>query len=50
MNSLQATMNRVKRALGLPETIGVLGLGRMCPLLVFFGVLIVAALAVILLN
>lgn len=50
MNSLQATMNRVKRALGLPETIGVLGLGRICPLLVFFGVLIVAALAVILLN
>ena len=50
MNSLVAAMNRLKRALGLPETIGVLGVGRMCPILVFFSLLIVAALVVVALN
>lgn len=50
MNSLIAAMNRLKRALGLPETVGVLGLVRMCPILVFFCLLIVAALMVVVLN
>jgi hypothetical protein len=50
MNSLVAAMNRLKRALGLPETIGVLGVVRMCPILVFFGLLIVAALVVLALH
>lgn len=50
MNSLVSTMNRLKRALGLPETIGVLGMMRMCPILAFFSLLIVAALVVLALN
>lgn len=50
MNSLIAAMNRLKHALGLPETIGVLGVVRMCPILVFFSLLIVAALMVVVLN
>lgn len=50
MKSLVAAMNRLKRALGLPETIGVLGVVRMCPILVFFGLLIVAALVVLALH
>jgi hypothetical protein len=50
MNSLIAAMNRLKRALGLPETVGVLGVVRMCPILVFFSLLIVGALVVVALN
>ncbi len=50
MNSLMTAMNRLKRALGLPETIGVLGVVRMCPILVFFSLLIVAALVVLALQ
>jgi hypothetical protein len=50
MNSLMNAMNRLKRALGLPETIGVLGVVRMCPILVFFSLLIVAALVVLALQ
>jgi hypothetical protein len=50
MNSIVATMNRLKRALGLPETIGVLGVARMCPILVFFSLLVLAALGVIVLS
>jgi phosphotransferase system glucose/maltose/N-acetylglucosamine-specific IIC component len=50
MNHVMQTMNRLKRALGLPETISVLGLVRMCPLLVFFSLLILAALAVLVLH
>ena len=50
MNHLLATMNRLKRALGLPETISVLGLMQICPILVFFGLLIVTALAVMVVS
>ena len=50
MNHVMQTMNRLKRAQGLPETISVLGLVRMCPLLVFFSLLILAALAVLVLH
>ncbi|MEY4298450.1 MAG: hypothetical protein RLZZ423_1629 [Cyanobacteriota bacterium] len=50
MNRLMETMNRLKRALGLPETVSVLGLVRMCPILVFFSLLILAALAVMVLS
>ena len=44
------TMSRFKRALGLPETISLLGVARMCPILVFFSLLILAALAVLALS
>ena len=50
MTSIMAVMNRLKRALGLPETISVLGVARMCPLLVFFSLLILAAMAVMALS
>ena len=50
MDLLMDTMNRFKRALGLPETISVLGVIRMCPLLVFFSLLILAGLAVLALS
>jgi hypothetical protein len=50
MNWINSVMSRVKRAVGLPETVSVLGVVRMCPILVFFSLLIVAALAVLLLN
>jgi len=43
-------MNRLKRALGLPETVSVLGLIKMCPILAFFTVLIMTALAVMALS
>jgi hypothetical protein len=46
MKSLNAAMNRLKRALGLPETVSVLGLVKMCPILAFLSLLIVTALAV----
>ena len=50
MNGLMETMNRLKRSLGLPETVSVLGLVRMCPLLVFFSLLILTAMAVLVLS
>jgi hypothetical protein len=50
MNNLVAGVSRLKRALGLPETISVLGMARMCPILMFFGLLIVAALGVMALS
>lgn len=50
MNCINNTMSRLKRALGLPQTVSVLGMVRMCPILVFFSLLIVAALAVLVLN
>lgn len=50
MKRLMNAMNQVKRALGLPETINLLGVVRMCPILVFFSLLILAALAVVALS
>jgi hypothetical protein len=50
MNWINKVMSRVKCAVGLPDTVSVLGVVRMCPILVFFSLLIVAALAVLLLN
>ena len=50
MNRLIATMNRLKRALGLPESISLLGVVRMCPILAFLSLLILAALAVLALS
>lgn len=47
MNAIITTMNRFKRSLGLPESISVLGVGRACPLLVFFGLAILVALGVL---
>jgi hypothetical protein len=47
MNALITTMNRFKRSLGLPQSINVFGMGRACPLLVFFALLILGALAVL---
>ena len=50
MHHLNAAMTRLKRALGLPETVSVLGLIKMCPILAFFTVLIMTALAVMALS
>ena len=50
MNALITTMNRFKRRVGLPESIGILGIGRACPLLVFFALLVLGALAVLVLG
>jgi hypothetical protein len=47
MNALITTMNRLKQRMGLPESIGILGIGRACPLLVFFALLVLGALAVL---
>ena len=47
MNAIISTMNRCKRSLGLPQSISVLGIGRACPLLVFFVLLSLGALAVL---
>ena len=46
MNTLMAAMSRVKRALGIPDTISVLGVVRMCPILVFLSLLSLAAVLV----
>lgn len=50
MNSINAAMNRLKRALGLPETVGLFGLFRVCPLLMVLVLLALAAGAVVLLS
>ena len=50
MNTLMAAMSRVKRALGIPDTISVLGVVRMCPILVFLSLLILAPVLVMALN
>lgn len=47
MNALITTMNRFKRRVGLPESIGILGIARACPILVFFALMILGALAVL---
>jgi len=48
--AVNRSMNRLKRALGLPESISVLGLIRMCPILAFFSLLILVTLAVLALS
>jgi len=48
--AVNARMNRVKRALGLPESISLFGLIRMCPILAFFSLLMVGALLVMALG
>lgn len=50
MNSVMARMSRLKRALGLPETVRVLGMVRACPILMVFALLIMAALGVMALS
>lgn len=50
MNRLTAAMNRLKQTLGLPESISLLGVVRMCPILAFLSLLILAALAVLVLG
>lgn len=50
MNALITTMNRFKRRLGLPESIGLFGIGRACPLLVFFALMILGALVFLVLS
>ena len=39
ITALNTRMNKVKRALGLPESIGLFGIVQACPILVFFGLL-----------
>jgi len=46
VHTVQATMNRVKDALGLPRSIGLLGSIRACPILVFLVALAVVAIGV----
>jgi len=50
ITALNTRMNKVKRALGLPESVGLFGIVQACPILVFFGLLITAALAVVVLS
>ncbi|MFM8937157.1 MAG: hypothetical protein ACKOE9_09400 [Vulcanococcus sp.] len=50
MNTITTTMNRFKKALGLPESVGLFGLFRVCPLLMVLVLLALTAGAVVLLN
>lgn len=50
MNAIISTMNRCKRSLGLPQSISVLGIGRACPLLLFFALMILGALVFLVLS
>lgn len=50
IHAVNTRMNRVKRALGLPESISLFGLIRMCPILAFFSLLVVGALLVMALG
>ena len=50
IDAIVTRMNRVKESLGIPQTVSVLGVARMCPILVFFSLLILAALLVLALS
>jgi hypothetical protein len=50
LNAINIRMSRVKRALGLPQTVNVLGVMQICPILVVFSLLILGALLVVALG
>jgi hypothetical protein len=48
--AIQQTMSRLKRSMGLPDSIGILGLIRMCPILAFLSLLLLVAVGVMVLG
>ena len=50
LTTLNRLMSRVKRTLGLPDSISVLGLIRMCPILALLSLLILVAVGVMVLG
>jgi len=50
LTTINRVMSRVKRTLGLPDSISVLGLIRICPILALLSLLILVALGVMVLG